>query len=290
MKVSELLEEYSKAGFGARSLGEAAAVYRKMLEDADCMKVLSASGSLVAGGLRNVFVDALRAGLVDACVFTTGSIIDHDLIEAFGVRHVQGEPDVDDAKLGSESVNRIYDVYLPNEGYEVLEKRLNEIFPKLPQKELSPMEFFSELGRHIDDENSILKTCSEMGVPVFDPGITDSMVGFHAWMYSQDSDFSLNPQLDIKEFLDMGWGKKYGLVSLGGGVPKHFVLAMMQITDNPLSYGIQISTSRPEFGGLSGASLRETKSWKKAQADALTVDVTCDATIAFPLLVAALLG
>ncbi|GAI31919.1 unnamed protein product, partial [marine sediment metagenome] len=37
------------------------------------------------------------------------------------------------------------------------------------------------------------------------------------------------------------------------------------------------------------APLREAKSWKKVAADALTTDIICDATIAFPLLVASLL-
>ena len=83
--------------------------------------------------------------------------------------------------------------------------------------------------------------------------------------------------------------KKYGAIILGGGVPKHFVAGMMQVTGNSLNYAIQITMDRPEHGGVSGAPLREAKSWKKVATDALTTDIICDVTIAFPLLVAALL-
>ena len=64
---------------------------------------------------------------------------------------------------------------------------------------------------------------------------------------------------------------------------------MMQVTGNSINYAIQISMSRPEYGGVSGAPLREAKSWKKVAADAITADVVIDATVAFPMLVAALL-
>jgi deoxyhypusine synthase len=160
----------------------------------------------------------------------------------------------------------------------------------MPQEEMSPTKFLHELGKHIKDEKSILRLCSEMDVPIFDPSITDSITGFHAWIYGQDHKLKINPQLDIRDFLELVWKKKrYGLVILGGGVPKHFVAGMMQVTGNSINYAIQITMSRPEYGGVSGAPLREAKSWRKVAADALIADVMCDSTIAFPLIVASLL-
>lgn len=291
MTVKDVVNELGKAGFCARGLGDAYSVWKKMLEDRECIKILSAAGALVPGGMRNVFTEAIRAKLVDVLVLTTGSLLDHDLIEAFGIKHEQGDVNVNDVDLAKKNINRIYDVYLPNEGYILLEKKLKEIFPKLPQEELSPNRFFAELGKHIEDKNSITRVCSDLKVPIFDPGITDSITGFHVWMYGQDHKLKLNPQLDIRDFLDLVWNnKRYGLITLGGGLPKHFVAGMMQVTGNSLQYAIQVTMSRPEYGGVSGAPLREAKSWKKVAANALTADVTCDATIAFPLLVASLLG
>ncbi len=290
MKVSELMKEYSKAGFTARALGDALDVYKKMLEDKKCFKIIAAAGALIPGGMRNIFNEAIKANLVDAFVVSTGSLIDHDIIESFGIKHIQGTANANDIELGKKDINRIYDVYLPNKGYLALEDELKKIFPKMPQEEMSPNKFLFELGKHIKDENSMLRLCSEKNIPMFDPSITDSISGFHAWLYSQTHKMKINPQLDIRDFLDKMWeDRKYGLTILGGGVPKHFVAGMMQVTGNSINYAIQITMSRPEYGGVSGAPLREAKSWKKVAADAITADVVIDATIAFPMLVAALL-
>jgi deoxyhypusine synthase len=290
MTVKDLMSEFSKAGFTARALGDSLEVYKKMLEDKKCFKIIAAAGALIPGGMRNIFNEAIKAGLVDAFVVSTGSLIDHDIIESFGIKHIQGEPNADDIELGKKDINRIYDVYLPNKGYLALEDELKKIFPKMPQEEMSPNKFLFELGKHIKDENSMLRLCSEKNIPIFDPSITDSISGFHAWVYSQTHKMKINPQLDIRDFLDKMWqDRKYGLTILGGGVPKHFVAGMMQVTGNSINYAIQITMSRPEYGGVSGAPLREAKSWKKVAADAITADVVIDATVAFPMLVAALI-
>jgi deoxyhypusine synthase len=76
----------------------------------------------------------------------------------------------------------------------------------------------------------------------------------------------------------------------GGGVPKHYVAMAVQIGPRPLNYAIQITLDRPEGGGVSGAKLEEAKSWRKVAADAKTVDLICDATIALPLIVSAILS
>ncbi|RLE46461.1 MAG: deoxyhypusine synthase, partial [Candidatus Methanomethylicota archaeon] len=51
-------------------------------------------------------------------------------------------------------------------------------------------------------------------------------------------------------------------------------------------YAVQITTDSPHFGGLSGATLEEAKSWCKLKPDAKAVTVYCDATIALPLIYA----
>ncbi|MCL6500762.1 MAG: deoxyhypusine synthase family protein, partial [Candidatus Pacearchaeota archaeon] len=74
---------------------------------------------------------------------------------------------------------------------------------------------------------------------------------------------------------------------IGGGVPKNYIQQALQFA-KPADYGIQITTDRPEPGGSSGAPLREGISWGKLSSRAEFVDVFCDATIALPLLYAAL--
>jgi len=289
MGVKQLMGEFSKAGFSAKRLGEAASIYKKMLDDKKCIKILTIAGALVAGGMRNVFVKAINSNLADIIV-ATGSTLTHDLIEAFGVKHIQGDAYANDIKLSKKNINRIYNVFLPNKGYLVLEKKLQKIFPKLPQERMSPRKFFDLLGQKIKDKNSLIKAAYKKKIPIFCPGITDSILGFQLWMYGQDHNLKVDSQLDIADFLELIWKKKrYGAVILGGGMPKHFVAGMMQVSGDSLNYAIQITMDRPEHGGVSGAPLREAKSWKKIAADALTTDVICDITIAFPLLVASLI-
>lgn len=290
MNIKQIMNEFGKAGFNAKHLGEAFSIYKKMLHDKNCIKILTAAGALIAGGMRNAFIKAIDANLIDVMVLTGGSILTHDLIEAFGVKHTQGDAYANDIKLSKKNINRIYDVFLPNEGYLTLEKKLQRILPKLPQERMSPSKFLELLGMYIKDKNSLIRAAFKKKIPIFCPTITDSILGFQLWMYGQDHDLKVDSQLDIADFLELVWKKKkYGALILGGGAPKHFVAGMMQVTGNSLNYAIQITMDRPEHGGVSGAPLREAKSWKKIAIDALTTDVICDATIAFPLLVAALL-
>ncbi|MBN2518429.1 MAG: deoxyhypusine synthase family protein [Candidatus Altiarchaeota archaeon] len=289
MSVKEFIEQMGGAGYAAKRINEAVGIYKAMVDDKRCIKVLCAAGALVPGGMRRIFVKFIRSGKVDVFM-TTGAMLTHDLIETFGVHHMQGSAYANDAKLADKNVVRIYDVFLDKKGYVELESGVQEILPKLPQREMSPRELLDEMGKQIKDEESIIKACADMKVPIFCPSITDSMLGFQVWMYSQKHGLKLNPQLDIRDIMDIVWqDKSFGALILGGGVPKHFIAGMMQASGKELDYAIQVTLDRPEHGGVSGAHLEEAKSWKKVAADALITDIICDATLAFPLIVAGLL-
>lgn len=289
MSAKEFIEEMGGAGYTAKRIYEAVDIYRKMVADPKCVKVLTAAGALIAGGMRNIFVDFIRSGKVDVFI-TTGAILTHDLIEGFGVHHIQGSAYVDDVELAKKNLVRMYDVYLDKDGYVELEKGVQKMLPDLPQREMSPRELLAEMGKRLKDKDSIIKACSDMDVPIFSPSITDSMLGFQVWMYSQNHDLKLNPQLDIKDIMDIVWQEKtFGTLILGGGVPKHFIAGMMQASGKELDYAIQVTLDRPEHGGVSGAHLQEAKSWKKVSAEGLVCDVICDVTLAFPLIVAGVL-
>ena len=53
-------------------------------------------------------------------------------------------------------------------------------------------------------------------------------------------------------------------------------------------YGVQITMDRPEHGGSSGAPLKEGVSWGKMKSAGKYVTLTCDTTIALPIIYAAL--
>lgn len=289
MTVNEIVKELDNAGFQAKQLARAVDVFEDMVKDKECTKFLALSGSLVPGGMRNVIGEMLRSKFIDVLV-SNGSNITHDLIEAFGERHRFLDSELTDVELQQKGLNRIYDIVLPNRGYVALEKNIiKKILPKLPQKEMSSREFLFELGKKVDDKNSILKIATEKNIPVFVPSISDSVLGFQIWMYSQDHKLTVNTTKDQAEILDIFFNtKRTGVLITSGGVPKHYVAMASQISPHPLSYAIQITMARPEDGSVSGAKLEEAKSWRKIAPDAKTVDLVCDATIALPIIVSAL--
>ena len=290
MTVNELVEEMKNAGFQALNLAESIDVLTNMIQDKACTKFLGLAGALVPGGMREVIVKIIRKHFIDV-VITTGANLTHDLIEAFGEHHYHAKKPINDVQLFESKLNRIYNVLLPNKGYVILEKNLQQIFTKLPQKKMSSKEFLYNLGKEIKDEKSIIKVATEENIPIFCPSISDSILGFQIWMYSQDQKFTVNTTLDHKDMLDIAFkSERSGALIIGGGVPKHFIAMAMQTTPRALNYAVQITMDRPEAGGVSGAKLEEAKSWKKVAKDAEVADLICDATIALPIIVANLLN
>ncbi len=107
---------------------------------------------------------------------------------------------------------------------------------------------------------------------------------------AKGEDIGLKAFEDLKEIMEISWTtKKSGVIYIGGGVPKNYIQQAMQITKGA-SYGIQITMDRPEPGGSSGAELREGVSWGKMSEKGKYVNVICDATIALPLIYAAIKG
>jgi deoxyhypusine synthase len=84
--------------------------------------------------------------------------------------------------------------------------------------------------------------------------------------------------------------KQTGVIYIGGGVPKNFiqqtaVIASYQTRhDKSHSYAIQITTDMPQWGGLSGCTFEEGKSWGKIKLNAKMVTCHSDATIALPII------
>ncbi len=284
MSVDDLVRGMSRCGFGARRLAEAVAIYENMLSG-DFTKFLTLSGAMVPAGMRNVVSDLIRQGHVDVLVITGANLV-HDIIESFGC-HCLGTPESDDAALRESGVSRIYDVFLRDEDFVGFEELMQRILPDRPGT-MSGRELMRLLGEQISDPESILRSAYETGIPVFCPALPDSMIGLQAWMHSQTKHLCVDAFADIKEIVDICYEAKHsGIVIIGGGVPKNFALQSMLVTPKSFDLAIQLTTDTPENGGLSGATLSEAISWGKISADAKYVTVYGDATITFPMMVAA---
>ncbi len=286
MTVSELVEALSGCAFGAGRLFEAVDIYREMITDSECTKFFGLAGAMVPAGMRQVVSDMIRDKEIDILV-TTGANLVHDIIESMGLHHYKGTDVVDDIRLRHDAVNRIYDVFLPEQHFTAFETKLQSVFKEVPNK-LSITELLSHIGARLDDENSILKSAHDMGVPVYCPAIQDSIIGLQAWLYKQAKPLNVDVFDDMRGLIDRCYeAKRAGVVIVGGGVPKNFILQSMLVTPKAFDYAIQLTMDRPETGGLSGATLDEARSWGKIGENARSVTVYSDATITLPIIVAA---
>ncbi len=289
MTVKQLVNSLSGAAFGGGRLSEAVDIYREMVSDNECTKFFGLAGAMVPAGMRQVVSDMIRDGDIDILV-STGANLVHDIIEALGLHHYKGTDVADDVELKKCSINRIYDVFLPEEHFARLEEKLQPIFRELPDK-LSISEFLSHIGSKLDDDNSILKSAYDMDIPVYCPAIQDSIIGLQAWLYRQTNPLNVDVFADMKGLIDRCYeAKRAGVFIVGGGVPKNFILQSMLVTPKSFDYAIQLTTDRPESGGLSGATLDEARSWGKVGENARSVTVYSDATITLPIIVAASKG
>lgn len=286
MTVNELVEAFSGCAFGAGRLFEAVDIYREMVNDDGCTKFFGLAGAMVPAGMRRVVSGMIRDREIDILV-TTGANLVHDIIESMGLHHYKGTDTADDVQLKHDAVNRIYDVFLPEHHFTDFEEKLQSIFKEIPEK-LSITELLSHIGARLDDDNSILKSAYDMGVPVYCPAIQDSIIGLQAWLYKQTKPLNVDVFADMRGLIDRCYeAKRAGVLIVGGGVPKNFILQSMLVTPKSFDYAIQLTMDRPETGGLSGATLDEARSWGKIGERARSVTVYSDATITLPIIVAA---
>jgi len=284
MRVSELVDEMKGVGFGAGKIARASEIMASMFKDKDCKVFLGVAGAMVPAGMKQVIVDLLSE--VDVFV-TTGANLTHDFVEDLGYSHYHVKPPFDDAKLNKAGLDRMYNVAMPNTVYEGMEDFFDKNWSEF-QKCKTIKEFLWKMGE-LSPGKGILKTCYERKIPIFCPALADSGIGLMIWGRKvAGKEISIDAFEDMKEIIDIAWtSKKNGVIYIGGGTPKNFIQQSMQFSKGA-DYGIQITTDRPEPGGSSGAPMEEGISWGKLKPKANFVDVSCDATIALPLIYASI--
>jgi deoxyhypusine synthase len=305
MSVAELADQYGKAGIGAADLSEAIDVTGEVFAG-ETTVFFGLAGAMVPAGMRRIVSDLIREGHVDALV-TTGANLTHDAIEAVGGKHHHGRADPHDERpelterefderLRDEEVDRIYNVYLPQEHFALFEEHLREeVFAEIGEEVVSIAEFTRELGRAnaevndregVEEDAGIAAAAYENDVPVYVPAIQDSVLGLQAWLRSQVSGFSLDALKDMSPLNDLAYeADSTAAIVVGGGVPKNYVLQTMLVTPDAYDYAVQLTMDPPQTGGLSGATLDEARSWGKLKKGARNVSVYADATITLPLVV-----
>jgi deoxyhypusine synthase len=147
----------------------------------------------------------------------------------------------------------------------------------------------------------VLSVAHECGVPIYTSSPGDSSIGMNvAEQALAGSRLRFDVSVDVNEtaaivFHAKAGGGKSGVLLIGGGSPKNFVLQtepqiqeVLGISEKGHDYYLQITDARPDTGGLSGATPAEAVSWGKVDPDKLPGTVVCylDNTVALPLLAA----
>lgn len=298
MTVNQLIQEFSKSGsFGAGRIATACDIYERMLREEECTVFLSMAGAVVPAGLRTIIADLVRKRFVDAIV-TTGANMVHDLLEALGGHHYKGHWNVDDALLYKHHVYRIYDIFVPEEDFIKEDARLTEMFDDIVDENkghvFSSNELMTEIGKRLEDPNSILRAAYETNVPVFVPAIRDSELGYIYWLHASrrrsDNILMLDAFKEVADIINLAAkSSRLGMIVLGGGVPRNTIQHSAAIARKGIDYAILLTMDRPETGGLSGSTLKEAMSWGKIKPRADRVTVVGDVLIVFPLIAASIL-
>ena len=145
------------------------------------------------------------------------------------------------------------------------------------------------MGREINHPESVYYWAHKHNIPVFCPAITDGSIGDMIYFHSYKSEAKLVVDIaaDIKLINDLAvHAIKTGIIILGGGVIKHHI-CNANLMRNGADYSVFINTGQEFDGSDSGARPDEAISWGKIRANAGAVKVYAEATLVFPLIVAA---
>jgi deoxyhypusine synthase len=298
------------SSYNAGRLREICRVFVQKILQPDCTIGVTLSGALTPAGLGlSCLIPLIKAGFVDWIV-STGANLYHDTHYALDLPLHQSRPHLDDFALRQHEVIRIYDIVF---SYQTL-LDTDRFYRELIQSEdfarpMGTAEFHHEVGRYLHGRAgtldrptpSLLAAAFEADVPIYTSSPGDSSIGMNlAALSLQGSRLQIDTLRDVNETAAIVYaakrgGGKSGVLILGGGSPKNFILQtepqiqeVLGLSESGHDYFLQITDARPDTGGLSGATASEAMTWGKVDPDTLPDSVTCyaDSTIALPLLTA----
>src|SRR5919198_364373 len=307
--IPELVDQAFLA-YNAGRLAEGCRLFaERMLED-DVTIGMSLTGAMTPAGLgMSTIIPLVEAGFLDWIV-STGANLYHDAHFGLGLSMHRGTPFADDVELREAGIVRIYDIFFD---YEVLlstDAYIRQVSAQPEfQRSMSTAEYHYLLGGYVlqrekalgISRKSVLGVAHECQVPVYTSSPGDSSIGMNvAEQALTGSQLRFDVSADVNEtsaivFHAKTHGGKSGVLIVGGGSPKNFVLQtepqiqeVLGISEKGHDYYLQITDARPDTGGLSGATPSEAVSWGKVDPDKLPGTVVCylDNTVGFPILAA----
>jgi len=290
VNYEKIIESFSSSGFQASHFSRAIEIVNKMICD-NSFIFLGYTSNMVSSGLRDIFRYLVEYKKVNFIVTTAGGV-EEDIIKCLG-DFVLGDFKADGKELRRKGINRIGNIYAPNNRYIEFEKFIQSILVEIYEKQnktgkiVCGSDLIWKIGEKINDKRSICYWAWRNKIRVYCPALTDGALGDNIYFFGLNyEDFKIDLVEDVRILNNTTVGlKKSGVIILGAGVIKHSILNVNMLR-NGADYAVYINTS-PEYDGSdSGALPEEAISWGKILSHGESVKVFGDATILFPILVA----
>ena len=285
----EFLQSFSRMGFQATHLAEGVEIVKAMQREKATI-FLAYTSNQVSSGNREIIKYLVKHKKVQVLITSAGGI-EEDIIKSLKP-FVLGQFEVSGQRLFEQGINRTGNIFVPNDRFAYFDKFMQPVFEKIHAEQkkgriFAPNDLIRELGLAIKDESSILYWAAKHDIPVFCPGLIDGSLGDLIFFFKQSyADFVIDVAKEMKDMVSFTLNcVKTGGILLGGGISKHFALNA-NIFREGFDFVVYINTAEEYDGSDSGARVEEAISWGKVKAAAPAVKIHCDATIAFPLLVA----
>jgi len=298
------------AGYGglAEQVVRGAKALRSMISDKNCCRFLTVSGAMTVGKMDLIICDMIESGMIHA-ISSTGALMAHGLVSSIGLKHYKYDPKYNDTELARRKLNRVTDTLEPETNLDTVEEVIGEVIDRVDgSKLLSPTMLNRLIGKYLaeryPDDRGILKSAYLRGVPVFVPAFVDSELGNDLYIHNlkrkrrRKRPILMDLEQDSKKLIDLVTGtKRFGIFSIGGGVPRNNVqnvAPLIEIINQRMgptlpnrrfTYGIRICPDKPHYGHLSGCTYSENESWRKAAKDGVYAEMLADATQVWPFLV-----
>ena len=289
---NKFLDSYKGTGFQASHLRIAIDIIKEMRKE-KAVIFLAYNSNMVSSGLREIIAYLVKNKMVHVLITTAGGI-EEDVIKTVKP-FILGSFGMDGKTLREKGINRIGNILVPNDRYIEFEKIMNKFLLRMLEKQkkenrpITASEFINEIGKELNDENSIYYWATKNNIPCFCPALTDGSVGDMIYFFKQEHpEFKLDISDDMVKIVNIAINaEKTGIILLGGGFVKHHACNANLFREGA-DYTVYISTDTEEGGSDSGARPDEAASWGKIKTKdkGRVIKVYADATLVFPLIVA----
>ena len=304
-QINKMIEcKLKPIDLNAEGVTEAARSYATLREQSDneffqslqrsnCTVFLGYTSNMISSGVRESIKFLVKHRMVDVLVTTTGGI-EEDFMKCMKPS-LMDDFEYDGVQSRLDGLNRIGNMFVPNENYREFEDWLIYIFDQMLAEQKrdpqgcnwTPSKLIARLGREINNEDSVYYWAAQNGIPVFCPAITDGAIGdalFYHSMVSPGLRIDLVEDIQRIDFISM-FAVNTGAIILGGSTPKHHILNS-NIIRHGVDFSVFVNTAQPFDASDSGAKPNEALSWAKIRLNAQPVKIYGEASLIFPLLVA----